>query len=291
MSIRTATMSNSYSPSVRRPGFFRKLIVLMLFVGGITGLIVLVNYYQTSLTPLLMKIFAGLAIGLAAGAGSRTVFYKWPGFVRFIVMLIVLPIGLFILGIFTNWRMGIGPLEPWIKGVIDSDQLIQLGGTLLVAQLALEAWSKPTSRSGDVIPEARHSPGPGEQIQTFSAAQSVYPRSSQLQLQENLTFLPRGNPQLKFAKKAKAQSRTTRRAEKIVVAHPTQQTRSKRKRLFQRKPNLQISRYEDHRCPYCLEEVKRNDSRGIKKCNVCNAVHHADCWEITGSCQVPHLNT
>src|SRR3972149_10345218 len=113
MSVRTATMSNSYSTSVRRPGFFRKLVVFMLFVGGITGLIVLVNYYQTRLTPWLMTIFAVLAIGLAAGAGSRTVFYKWSGFVRFIVILFVLPIGFFFLGVFSKWENGIWSLEPW----------------------------------------------------------------------------------------------------------------------------------------------------------------------------------
>jgi hypothetical protein len=29
----------------------------------------------------------------------------------------------------------------------------------------------------------------------------------------------------------------------------------------------------------------------VKKCEVCNTLHHADCWAITGMCQVPHLNT
>jgi hypothetical protein len=46
--------------------------------------------------------------------------------------------------------------------------------------------------------------------------------------------------------------------------------------------------FEEHRCPYCLQEVKVNDPRGVKICKVCGAWHHKDCWNITGHCQVPH---
>lgn len=44
----------------------------------------------------------------------------------------------------------------------------------------------------------------------------------------------------------------------------------------------------EHRCPYCLEIVKKNDPRGIKVCPICQTQHHLDCWNITGVCQVPH---
>lgn len=47
----------------------------------------------------------------------------------------------------------------------------------------------------------------------------------------------------------------------------------------------------EDRCPYCLDIVKRNDPRGVRVCEVCGTPHHADCWSITGKCQVPHLNT
>jgi hypothetical protein len=44
-------------------------------------------------------------------------------------------------------------------------------------------------------------------------------------------------------------------------------------------------------CPYCLEEVKPNDPRGVVVCEICGTPHHADCWAITGKCEVPHLQT
>ena len=47
---------------------------------------------------------------------------------------------------------------------------------------------------------------------------------------------------------------------------------------------------EEHRCPYCLEEVIKNDPRGLKICPICHTHHHADCWAVTGACQVPHYH-
>jgi hypothetical protein len=67
--------------------------------------------------------------------------------------------------------------------------------------------------------------------------------------------------------------------------------RPKKKRASHRKPKIQFALVEEHRCPYCLDAVSRNDARGVKECEVCHTLHHADCWAITGVCQVPHLNT
>jgi hypothetical protein len=57
---------------------------------------------------------------------------------------------------------------------------------------------------------------------------------------------------------------------------------------WRRKRPLRLSAVQQHRCPYCLEVVDRNDPRGIKVCRVCKTQHHADCWEVTGTCQVAH---
>ncbi len=47
---------------------------------------------------------------------------------------------------------------------------------------------------------------------------------------------------------------------------------------------------EEDRCPYCLDVVERNDARGVVVCPVCHTRHHADCWAVTGMCQVPHYH-
>ena len=290
MSIRTATMSNSYSLNNRHPGFFRKLVVTLLFVAGIAGFMALLNLYQKNLSLFWMAVFAILSIGLAAGSASRITFYQWSGFIRFFVMLFAVLLGLFSLGVFTKWQMGIGPLNLWAKGIIPQDELIQLVGAFLVAIISLEAWWKPRPKMEDVE-EVRSSSRQREQIPPVVSIQSAQPRLSPTPSSESSAYAPKGNSRLKFLKAAKARSRTIPAVNKLFLTHTSQPTRSKRKKLFNRKPQLQISVFEEHRCPYCLDEVKRNDPRGVKECEVCHSLHHADCWAITGMCQVPHLNT
>jgi hypothetical protein len=77
--------------------------------------------------------------------------------------------------------------------------------------------------------------------------------------------------------------------------------RSKRRRLLKPKSAKQtqanhgdgprVMAVVEDRCPYCLDVIKRKDPRGVRTCDVCGTPHHADCWSITGKCQVPHLNT
>ena len=88
-------------------------------------------------------------------------------------------------------------------------------------------------------------------------------------------------------------SRPTRTKPRPIVSTRTQPVVSSailtrtgpRKR---KNPKVTLAAFEEHRCPYCLQEVKVNDPRGVKICRVCGAWHHKDCWDITGHCQVPH---
>jgi ribosomal protein L37AE/L43A len=289
MSIRTATMSNSYSPVTRRTGFFQKLVFTLLFVVGTAGFMALFETYQKNLSLFWMTVLAVLSVGLAAGAASRMAFYRWSGVIRFFVTLLVLPFGLFVLGMFTNWQIGIGPLNPWVEGNIPQDELFQLGGAFLIALIGLEAWWEP--RSNEDLHKVRTSSKRRKQTPARTSIQSAQPRSPQVRTSEIMTFLPQRNSRPKLLRTNKARSRTNPVVDKLVFKHIEQPARSKRKKLSDRKPMLQISTFEEHRCPFCLEEVKRNDPRGVKECEVCHSLHHGDCWAITGMCQVPHLNS
>jgi hypothetical protein len=291
MSIRTATMSNSYSPVTRRPGFFQKLAFTLLFVVGTASFMALFESYQKNLPLFWMAVLAVLSVGLASGAASRIAFYRWSGFTRLIVTLLVLPFGLFILGVFTNWQIGIGPLNPWVKGNIPQDELIQLSGGFLVAFICLEAWWRPRPKENIHGARASSRKRKKQTPQATASIQTVEPRSSQTHNQENILFLPKRNSRPKLLRTNKARSHTNTAVDKLILTHTAQPIRSRRKQLFNRKPMLQISTFEEHRCPFCLDEVKRNDPRGIRECEVCHSLHHADCWAITGMCQVPHLNS
>jgi hypothetical protein len=65
----------------------------------------------------------------------------------------------------------------------------------------------------------------------------------------------------------------------------------KRKSIFSRRKAVHLGREQSAMCPFCLEEVRPNDPRGKVVCRICGSPHHADCWAITGKCEVPHLQT
>ncbi len=48
---------------------------------------------------------------------------------------------------------------------------------------------------------------------------------------------------------------------------------------------------EELRCPYCLQIIEPHERKTMVVCPICHAAHHKECWEITGSCQVPHNHT
>jgi ribosomal protein L37AE/L43A len=61
--------------------------------------------------------------------------------------------------------------------------------------------------------------------------------------------------------------------------------------VLRRRRAVRLAAYEEHRCPYCLEPVRRGDPRGTVECPICHTLHHKDCWHVTGSCQIPHLTS
>lgn len=88
-------------------------------------------------------------------------------------------------------------------------------------------------------------------------------------------------PAKKRASNKPAPARLTLPAKKEAALVPKKQRKRPGKRI---KFDSKI----EHTCPYCLEPVKAHDSRGVKICPVCKTHHHADCWGITGACQIPH---
>lgn len=287
-------MSNTRSAPSNPSGFFRRLLGCVLFVLGIAGFFALIQRFQENLSRGQMSLFAILAVGLAAGSATRSSFYERSGWLRFMVVLVILPIGMFALGYFTNWQIGVGPLEPWLAGKIDMEQILQLGGALFVSVITLAAWRRSQPK---IQPEASISRQISNRTQvdrTPSPAQPVRNiRFSHGRSSGSTRTLGRTSwfPKIKGFQKFNWDKK--KRDDKLVLSSSASSGRARSgfQRRFRRKPNVNLALVEIHRCPYCLEEVKLNDPRGTRKCEICNTLHHADCWEVTGECQIPHLTT
>ncbi len=263
--------SNIITPKPAGSGFLRKVTLLMLLqIALVLGLFLL--FRRNREAPLLgMNLLAIILLGMVAGFGVRILLRQRSWFVRFITAAASLIIGLFVFGVITRWQVGIGPLVFW-RSSIDWVGLAKISIGMASLLLSMHAWQKRA-------PAAVIAPAP-------VTAEAPRPRSRSKVRPKRKPFrqshLPIFSPKGKLAAARKAEEALT--ASKQLSKPVTKSRRS----LFRRKPQVHLSKIERHLCPYCLDPVTRNDSRGVVECDICHTLHHGDCWAIAGACQVPH---
>jgi uncharacterized Zn-finger protein len=166
---------------------------------------------------------------------------------------------LVLLGWFTGWGFGIDPFTrtDWWKGC-------QILLATSFALLALFAWQR---RSWSVHPV-------------------TYANSPKKMLHNRRKPLKRPDRTAKPRSTSPATNQTIQSTDQPVIVQPA---KPKRTHANHSKPKLLVSDQEEHRCPYCLELIDPDDPRGVVECKICHTLHHADCWAITGACQVPHF--
>jgi len=225
---------------------------------------------------LVRTIFADLVIGLVAGFGARIIFRQRGWFIRFITAVSSLIVGLLVLGVITKWRTGFGPLYFW-RNTIDWNGLAQITLSMFSMFLAMRAWSKPAQARTAITPAVQITPEPLQA--TIYPEIHSNPRPKRRKTKPMLSSGPtstRGSARIGLPTKP------------LIKRKRSSKTDSRPGGLSLRKPQVRLSKFEKHLCPYCLEPVVRKDPRGIVECEICHTLHHGDCWAIAGSCQVPH---
>jgi hypothetical protein len=280
---------------------------------------IVIWFRQGSDFPLLLSTFlADASLGLIAGFGSRIFLRNRDGFVRTFVAILIAVLGMYLIGALTDWVLGVGPIL-WEQkfaqqlhqvhfdrnffrriaalglgsrvlfdfSILDWADGVHLAVSLMMTVLALQAWRRPhtalTPVSVQEPVEIAPMPTPAPRVNRSRRGRRTTASSNGRARSQRPASL-RVNSQPRARAHSNNGSRATVRTMEPVL-------RPKKKRLFQRKSKIQLAMVEEHRCPYCLDPVSRNDPRGVKECEVCHTLHHADCWAITGVCQVPHLNT
>ena len=324
MVMRAATMSSmspvDTPPTVRESdSLFRKLFLLGLLISAAVLWVVIWFKYETIFPLLLSTFFADASLGVVAGFGSRFFLRNRDSFVRYLVAIIVVVIGMYMIGALTNWVLGIGPIrleEKFAEQIhkvtfnaslwnqirslgigsrvlfdfraLDWADLVHLAISLGITALSLRAWRRtaapPAPEPVEIVPLAIPAPPVTRSRRSRKPSASSNGRARVQRANHSSSHL---TPNL--APQPRVRSSNGSRPSVKKVKEPT--IRPKKKRLSRRKPKIQFALVEEHRCPYCLDAVTHNDPRGVKECEVCHTLHHADCWSITGVCQVPHLNT
>lgn len=319
MAMRAATMSSigpMDTPATVQgsDSLFRKLVLLLLLIGAAV-LWIVVWFRQDPDFPLLPStFFVDASLGLVAGFGARLVLRNRDGFVRYSIAILIAVIGMYMIGALTAWVLGIGPIlfeekfaEQLREIKFDRDFFNQIGSlgigsrvlfdfskldwadsahlavTLVMTVLSMQAWRRPTPAYPQEPVELTSMPAPAPRATPSRRSRRFSPNGRAHVQSDNGSARLMPGPQPGLRSNNRTRNGVKRVKEPVV--------RPKKRRLLQRKPKIQFALVEEHRCPYCLDPVSRNDPRGVKECEVCHTLHHADCWAITGVCQVPHLNT
>jgi hypothetical protein len=260
----------------------RKLVILLLLViSASLWLYVLFHERKIGYGRTVQEIAAGVVIALVAGLGAQLILSQREGLFRFVAAMAADVAGVYLLGFISDGKYGISKFG-WLPRTIDYDGLNLVGiGFLIIVLISLLFRRTKVV----VIPEPIQVASPlGEPDDSdFVQAGS----SNSISVSEPI------RPQVSWSRilttpliRARSNGQHAGRIKPMKAAPVVAPKRHRRSR----KARVQLALVEEHRCPYCLENVTRSDPRGVVECTVCHTLHHKDCWDITGTCQVPHLN-
>lgn len=257
----------------------RTLLVMMnAALSGLVFLLIFLFGGQAMAVPL--KYAAVSIIGLTAGLTARRLLWDRTGVLRLMAAITALIAGLIVLNIYSLGFIGID-LAPRGISEPDWDSLIQVGVGIVSALLALRAWKRPKA---EITAEAE--PRERRRLRLLPSRVENWLERVNLKLVGTSSGSQReGNPRVSF--RTYSSSNGNARRSSLVK-------RQRRPKVFawarhHHTNQVHLSGAEEHRCPYCLEIVKDNDPRGVEICPICHTYHHADCWAVTGTCQIPHI--
>jgi hypothetical protein len=248
----------------------------------------------------LLKYLLAVGVGLIAGFSARRFLKGHTQILKLLAAALSAALSLAILNILSGGFLGMNPLNPF-NGSPDWSGLIQFGSAVLMAWLAVQAFRSPSLIKTVAVSPPRVSrpaanralpkPGPAPAKKTSpQGAEASSRKKGSLAVSKSKTR--KKTPSLAVAKK-KAAKKDTAANKLALAAAPKLKTkkaaRPKRKRAKKiSAKDIKFTGEEEHNCPYCLEPVEPHDPRGVKICPICKTHHHADCWGITGACQIPH---
>jgi hypothetical protein len=282
----------------------RKVFLLLLVVTASALGLVLLSRRSSNVPLILFNILADASLGVLVGLATRMVLRGRNSLIQGLVSAAISLIGLAILGYLTAWKSGIGPLSMgWVSVHVPAPlnsalllplqfksstmNLLDLAHIVIAVDgswLALRVWRQGTrvTRQGSL--PARRVKRPARPQQSRPAPPPPMPSAPRVP-----STPANSNGGARISRQKIGRPSITRAA-----PAPLRPMRSKSRRggsiLRRSRPAVQLAVFEEHRCPFCLEPVNRNDPRGTVECQICHTLHHKDCWDITGNCQVPHLN-
>lgn len=281
-----------------------RFTIVVLFTTVVALVLFMLFLLNRVVPPVWLKYAVVTATGLGAGFSTRRLLAGRNSVIKTLSIAGALVIALGLLNFFSRGFVGfdlfrVYPSLPWWDGWLS---LALASG---VAWLALRGWSRAprpvhveprlaAPPPAALVPE----PHPPARVRTSTSQPRTRVRAGAGQPRPTVhAGAGRPRARVRAGTSSFATTWASFRAQLSAMFPPARRTSppARRRKLDARpapKPRrrhaVQLSAREEHVCPYCLDKVVKNDPRGVKICKVCKTWHHADCWAITGVCQVPH---
>jgi hypothetical protein len=290
-------MVDSTLPDKILGSFWGRFFVVILQTVLVSQLLLLTFLVRLYINITLLKYIVVLLVGLLAGFSTRRFLTGHTRILQLLAALISTALSLASLYILSAGFLGIN-LFYRSNTRPDWQGLIQFGFAALGALLVINAFRTQPAVEEPPLPAPRPQtsiPQPKPELKRWLPKLSLPSRKKVLTkfsgaVAEKSKPVSTQKPGVKKAAPALAIQKTNATPKKLsLAAAPTPKTRKpakhKKKNL---KPEIKFVGKEEHICPYCLDPVEDHDPRGVKICPICKTRHHADCWGITGACQIPH---
>jgi len=276
-----------------------RIFSVILLTVMASGLVVLLFLYNHSISLSLLKIIVILGLGLMAGLAARWLLHRNTLLLTLLTAWLSLIFGLGLLDILSGGFIGMG----LVKNDDPTTGILSILISFATAWLAVRGWRKSVRvkqttaslavTAQSALPPAKitHQPPARQAKIRNKPAKKIAPASKHAPV-----FLPhttkKGTPQIRSGESKKHLGAAPAREEEVKISSKTKADHFRRRTLSRKFHTraVQLVGTEEHRCPYCLELVEPNDPRGVVVCPICHTHHHADCWNVTGVCQVPHKN-
>jgi len=280
--------------------FFRGIIKLLalLSLGLSAGLLVIIFVSANfDLTPFLIRLSILSAVAVTSSLVGRLLFRKIPNF--FLVLTVITASLLSVLAIdfFYQGDFRFEFLQQDLQlDVPAASDLAQFGYMLILSTLFSIAFRH--RKVEQPVPRVPFWKSAGSSIQkkTQALLYKLNPKNWQIFHRKPAVRAKKNNHVSTSIQKVHVPAPRTQVARVKRPAVKTAAVKSRKKvripgKIFGTAPNdVKLVGEEEHVCPYCLEEVHKNDPAGVVVCKECGTWHHQDCWNLTGSCGVAHRN-
>ena len=294
MSLRINTvrpMADSKIPDRILGSFWGRFFIVILQTTLVSQLLLISFLVRLYVNITLLKYIVVLLVGLLAGFSARRFLTGHTRFLQLLATLISTALSLASLHILSAGFIGI---DLFFRSTSNPDWqgLIQYGVAALGSLLVINAFrTRPAVDEITTIPQLKKESKNWLPKLAFPKIKKSGSKVSRITSTKNERVTAKKSVKKKSADTLAIQKLTAKPKKLAVVAPSPSKTRQPTKKAKKNaKPEIKFVGKEEHICPYCLDPVLDHDPRGVKICPICKTRHHADCWGITGACQIPHSN-